>query len=282
MRVRKQNGATDGRRPRAAATEARELESAAGDRQFVTAMARGLDILDAFTSRDRMLGNQELAERTGLPKATVSRLTYTLTRLGYLSYLPRFAKYRLGFRAVVLGQVALASLDVRDIARPEMLRLAEAVDATVALGSRDRLSMVYIEHCPPPSAVALQLGIGSRIPLATTAMGRAYYALAKPEERAEIDAALAARDPERWPEIRRGLNEAVDMHAALGFTVSIGDWNPEVHAAGAAFVLPSGAIMGLTCGAPAFLLSRERVLQEAGPKLAVSARQIEALVQRDA
>jgi DNA-binding IclR family transcriptional regulator len=281
MRVRTKAGATVARERAIAKKKPGAVGEAAEDRQFVTALARGFEILDAFAPQDRMLGNQEMAERTGLPKPTVSRLTYTLTRLGYLTYLPRFAKYRLGFRAVALGQLALASLDVRDIARPEMQRLSEAMQCSVSLGSRDRLSMIFVEHCPPRAAVALQLSIGSRVPLAVTGMGRAYYALAKPEERAEICAKLAARHANRWPEIRRGLREAVDMHTAFGFTASIGDWNPEVHSAGAAFVLPSGAIMGLNCGAPAFLLSRERVLQEAGPKVAIAARQIEALVQRD-
>jgi DNA-binding IclR family transcriptional regulator len=251
------------------------------ERQFITALARGLEILDAFTSRDRMLGNQELAERTGLPKATVSRLTYTLSELGYLTYLPRFAKYRLGLRVVGLGQVALSSLDIREIARPEMLRLAGTMDATVSLGSRDRLSMLYIEHCPPQTTVALQLGLGSRIPLAVTALGRAYYALAPQAERAEIDAQLAQRHGERWPDIGKGLQEALDMHAAFGFAASVGDWNPEVNGVAAAFVLPSGAIMAINCGAPAFLLSRERLLQEAGPAVVATVRRIEALIRRD-
>jgi len=281
MRVRNQHDASAAQQPAITAETPGAAEEASGDRQFVTALARGFEILAAFTPQDRMLGNQELAERTGLPKPTVSRLTYTLTRLGYLTYLPRFAKYRLGFRAVVLGQLALASLDIREIARPEMLRLSETMEASVSLGSRDRLSMIFVEHCPPRTAVALQLGIGSRIPLAVTAMGRAYYALAKPEERAEIDASLAVHHTERWPEIHRGLREAVEMHTAFGFTASIGEWNPEVHSAGAAFVLPSRAIMALNCGAPAFLLSRDRVLQEAGPKVAAAARQIDALVRRD-
>ena len=41
------------------------------DRHFVTALARGLDVLSAFRSRDRTLGNQELARRCGLPKSTI-------------------------------------------------------------------------------------------------------------------------------------------------------------------------------------------------------------------
>jgi hypothetical protein len=58
----------------------------AKDRKFVAALARGLDILRVFTPNDGLLGNQEIAQRSGLPKATVSRLTYTLRRLGYLDY----------------------------------------------------------------------------------------------------------------------------------------------------------------------------------------------------
>ena len=65
----------------------------AKDRQFVTALARGLDILRAFHAGEGMLGNQEIAHRTGLPKPTVARLTHTLTELGYLNYIRRFRKY---------------------------------------------------------------------------------------------------------------------------------------------------------------------------------------------
>ncbi|MCK8784639.1 IclR family transcriptional regulator [Roseomonas sp. NAR14] len=247
------------------------------DRQFVTALARGLDILHAFTARDDLLGNQELAARTGLPKPTVSRLTHTLTVLGHLVHVPRFNKYRLGLATVSLGQTALAALPARVALRPLMQALSTQVEASVSLGGRHRLSMLYVEHCSPLSPVALQLGVGSRIPLAVTAMGRAYYALAAPEERAEIGAQLAARFPERWPALRRGLAEAAEMHAALGFVTSVGDWNNEVHAAGAAFALPDGTVLALNCGAPAFLMPRERVLREAGPRVAELARQARRL-----
>ena len=73
------------------------------DRQFVTALARGLDILRAFHAGEGMLGNQEIAHRTGLPKPTVARLTHTLTELGYLNYIRRFRKYELGASVLALG-----------------------------------------------------------------------------------------------------------------------------------------------------------------------------------
>src|ERR1700751_6481155 len=73
----------------------RSPRKGATDRSFVVALSRGLDVLRAFQPNDGLLGNQEIAARTSLPKPTVSRLTYTLTKLGYLTPVPRFEKYRL-------------------------------------------------------------------------------------------------------------------------------------------------------------------------------------------
>ena len=79
------------------------------DRQFVTALARGLDILRCFTVGDRALSNGDIAKRTGLPKSTVSRLTYTLTQLGYL-HPAQGNGYRIGPSVLSLGYVAASSL----------------------------------------------------------------------------------------------------------------------------------------------------------------------------
>jgi len=74
------------------------------DRQFVTALARGLEVLRAFQDCGGPLGNQEIAQRTGLPKPTVSRLTHTLKQLGYIVHDERLAKYRTGPGVLALGQ----------------------------------------------------------------------------------------------------------------------------------------------------------------------------------
>ena len=74
--------------------------------------------LRAFQPNDGLLGNQEIAARTNLPKPTVSRLTYTLTKLGYLTPVPRFEKYQLAPAAMALGYAALANLGVRHLSEP--------------------------------------------------------------------------------------------------------------------------------------------------------------------
>ena len=90
------------------------------DRHFVTALARGLQLLRCFRSGEERLGNQQLAERCGLPKSTVTRLTYTLTRLGYLyhdtqtGHSGHAGRYRLGLAALGIGGSTLARLEVRE------------------------------------------------------------------------------------------------------------------------------------------------------------------------
>ena len=81
---------------------------APADRHFVTALARGLDVLACFRTGEATLGNQELAQRCGLPKSTVSRLTHTLARLGFLIQLPDCGRFRLGTACLALGSAMLA------------------------------------------------------------------------------------------------------------------------------------------------------------------------------
>ena len=189
-----------------------------GDRKFVVALARGLDVLRSFRPDDDMLGNLEIAERTGIPKPTVSRLTYTLTQLGYLAHVPRFSKYKIAPAALALGYSALAQLGIRQIARPYMQAIADQAGASVALGAPDKRRMIYVEHCFNATALMVRLDIGSRIPLAASAMGRAYIAVLPAEKREELFEDLARYYGDRWPGLRRNIDGACEEVARRGFS----------------------------------------------------------------
>jgi DNA-binding IclR family transcriptional regulator len=69
----------------------------------IQVVSRAFDIVRCFESRSQRLGNRDIANRCGLPRSTVSRLTLTLTRIGQLIYLPQEQKYVLNPAAVALG-----------------------------------------------------------------------------------------------------------------------------------------------------------------------------------
>lgn len=251
--------------------------SSRGDRNFVIALARGLEVLRAFTPTEGLLGNGEIAARTGLPKPTVSRLTHTLTKLGYLTAVERLGKYQLAPGALALGYSALANMRIRQVARPPMQELADYTRASVALGSRDRLDLMYVEHCRSQSSLLLHLDLGARIPIATTAMGRALVAALPEPERDWLLDHIKRQNEDVWPKVRDGIESAIRDLAERGFVMSIGDWQRDVSAVGVPLKTPDHTgIYAFNCGAPAYQLSRDQLEGDIGPRLANIVRNIEA------
>src|SRR6202048_5108167 len=247
------------------------------DRHFVTALARGLEVLACFRHGDRMLGNQELSKRCGLAKSTVSRLTHTLTNLGYLIYVEESAKYSLGMATLSLGSAMLSRLDIRKLAHPLMEQLAEFGQCTVSLGSRDRLSMVYIDAVRGSAAVTLSLDSGARIQIPTSAMGRAYLTAIPESERNDImERVRELADVNLWPDLQRGVAKALRDIRELGVCCSFGEWQKDVNAI-AVPVRPGGGLppMAISCGAPAYMVSKEFLLERVRPRLIALANELE-------
>jgi DNA-binding IclR family transcriptional regulator len=252
-------------------------KKAATDRSFVVALSRGLDVLRAFHPNDGLLGNQELAARTNLPKPTISRLTYTLTKLGYLTPVPRFEKYQLAPSAMALGYAALANLGIRHLSEPFREEVMRATGGAVAVGGRDRHSMIYFGQSRGRETVGVQLDVGSRVPIATSAMGRAYFWALGEEERAALLRDLREHYGSRWPKLRDGLERSGETVAKYGFALSVGDWHDDIGAAGVALKLNDGTgPYAFNCGAPAFRFTEERLMTDIGPRLVAMVRKIEA------
>jgi DNA-binding IclR family transcriptional regulator len=251
----------------------------ATDRNFVVALARGLDVLRAFQPNDGLLGNQEIAARTKLPKPTVSRLTYTLTKLGYLTPVPRFEKYQLAPAAMALGYAALANLGVQHLSEPYREEVMRATGGAVAVGGRDRLSMIYFGQSRSALTVGVQLDVGSRIPIATTAMGRAFIWALPDDERAALLRELREHYGSRWPRMRDGIERSGETVAKYGFAMSAGEWQDDIGAAGVALKLNDGTgPYAFNCGAPAFKFTEQRLLSDIGPRLVAMVKSIEALL----
>lgn len=249
----------------------------AEDRKFVEALARGLDVLRAFGNSNGSLGNQEIVERTGLPKATVSRLTYTLTYLGYLRFVPSRKKYELDTGVLALGYIYLSKSLIRQIAMPIMTAMSKATRTSIGLTIRSRLSMdmIYIASVRANESWPIRMEIGAHVPMLPSATGRAYFAALTPEERAQvIDYFERTLPDDRWRNGVETLNTAADEFERTGYCVSLGDWDKTVHACSVPMRMRDGSIYVLNCGGPAEHISADRVAAELGPRLGNAARDI--------
>lgn len=257
----------------------RDARTALGaNRNFVQSLAKGLEILAEF-SNGQLLGNQELVAHTGLPKATVSRLTSTLVALGYLRVDPGSRKMRMGARVLSIGASYQRHVALQQVARPWMAQLSEALQMTVSLATRDQLEMVFLEVVkPPPNSIRLvtNTDIGSMMPIACTSIGLAYVVGANVHERSEIVQSLSRQHPKEWPTWRASIERAHQDYERYGFVISQRSWGREVNAVGVPISLREHQLVAaFHCAGPASLHSLPSLRRRIGPRLRDTVHAIE-------
>ena len=246
------------------------LSDPTGDRRFIIALARGFEVLRAFKPGGGALGNQELSAATGIPKATVSRLTHTLEELGYLRRIKPEGKYEPTEAILSLGYAVISNLVVRQVAHDPMMELALQHDVSVGLASRDRLSMIFVDVCKSRLLSTLHLDVGSRVPMPTTAVGRAFLAGVTDDERAfffeRLEERFGAGD---WADLRPRVEDAIAQVRERGYCYVEDEWHRGMRAVATPLVAADGGtVMSMMCGAPAFRVEREKLERELGPRLA--------------
>jgi DNA-binding IclR family transcriptional regulator len=255
-----------------------EVASAVAARpDTVSALERGIAVLRCFTETRRVLTSTELSKLTGVPRPTVTRLASTLVTLGLLQQGPEGDRFKLGPGVVSLARVFLAGLDVRAVARPHMQQLAEAAGGSVYLAVRDGLEMVIIEACRPQTTMlAPRLDVGSRAPIANSALGRAYMWALPPEERqALVDAQRHARGSD-WAGLEPGLKRAIAQADQHGWCISAGEFHREINSVSVPLVGPNGEVMALNCGTAAFVYTEDHLREVIAPQLLVMAKALAA------
>lgn len=260
--------------PAADDTAADDLAVSNGERPFVTALARGLDILSCFSSSRPEIGGTQLAAMTGLPQPTVWRLCHTMIQLGYLVPVSG-DKLRPGIPVLKLGRSALASIPLAEAARAPMQAMADRFGAASGLGARDGGRMVFVQRCISEATLVMNLRVGARLPLLSSAVGWGLLAGLEPEEREALLAEHGRNDP-RWPTVQPFFQAALQEVAHVGFILNIGVFHPGYNAV-AVPVRGSDdrAIFGLTCAGSATTHSADFLRDQVAPMLLAVARDLE-------
>ncbi|MFD1695564.1 IclR family transcriptional regulator [Roseibium aestuarii] len=250
------------------------------DRRFATTLARGLSVLRAFRVSDNGLGNAEIAERTGLPKSTVSRLTFTLQALGYLSHARRHDRYRPGPALLALGNIASAAISFVDLSETLMQRLADDTGTMALLAVQDQDRMMLVKTWRPRTVASIWLEIGHRLPINGSSSGHALMASLSEEGFDRLYAEIASDElpRERAIEMRRKANGQL---MSRGFVIAdpADYFSRNVNAVSVPFYardLSEPVIF--TCGATPEDLTMERMISEVGPKLKTAVRELERMM----
>lgn len=202
-------------------------------------LERGTEILRAFRPGSTLLGNMELAERTGLSKSTVSRLTQTLVGTGFLRIDPRTRAYRLAPTVLSLAHAMRSGSTLLNVAAPLMRSTAQAQRINVGLAAPDGEEMVYLEsirYNPRPSLRTVVSG--QRVPMEQTSLGRAYIAGSSPERQTELLGYFQRARKNLWTELEPEIMGAISQIEHCGYCVA--SWQPEVVAVAAPLSFEGG------------------------------------------
>ncbi len=190
-------------------------------------LVRGLEILRAFKPGIDVLGNSELSERTGLPRSTVSRLTGTLVRAGFLQHDTRVGGYRLHATVLALAQAMRSGSYILNHAHDELERAARKLNVNVGLAIADHDDMIYLDALRfGPNASLRKVVSGQRVPIALTSLGRAYVSTQKGQALQTLMQRLKTRHARDWHRVRPEIEHSIAEVAESGFCIV--SWQPRV------------------------------------------------------
>lgn len=176
-------------------------ETTETDRYLVPGLMRGMQVLAAFTPERRSLGLSDIARLIGQSRSATFRTVYTLSHMGYLLHDERTKSYSLGPAVMRLGYGYMFNRELVEIAMPELERLRDRTDWSTHLGVRDGARVLYMLRAPSRLGMGSIVHVGSRLPAASTTMGRVL---------------IAALDEETIAALYRDAPPAVSDGALLG------------------------------------------------------------------
>jgi len=240
---------------------------------YVTALARGFEILRCFDAARPELSTMDIAKLTGLPQSTVWRLCNTLVELGCLLRQAGSDKLSIGLGLLGYGYAALPSLDLDELAEMQMKRLADELHAGVSLSIRDKHEMLIVKRVRGQGGLVSAGRIGSHVPIVVSAAGWAYLAALPHGQRESLAGELQRQAGLDWPRLHGLIDAEIRRYGDKGFILNIGTYRPEINYA--AVPIPIGdTIYTLHCSGLASMLPAELLQAEVGPSLVELAKRI--------
>ncbi len=239
--------------------DAQEPTGRAARTALVQSVDRALALLDLFASGISSWGISELSRATGMSKATVYRLMRTLERHGYTVQSDDH-RYVLGTKALELAGAVFRQFEVRQVARPTMLALAERTGESVVLTAPNRNGVICLDTVDSPQRLRVGFHVGRTTPWHAGAAGKLHMAYL-PEERIRriVDRGLmrytenTITDPDL-------LQRSLAQIRRQGVAFTVGEFDPGVAAISAPIVdCRQEVVAALSIGGPAFRFGDDRL-----------------------
>ena len=186
----------------------------------------------------------ELSALVQLNSSTVHRLLSTLIGCGFAQQDPETGHYRLGLKAFEVGNAALRSLDIRELARPHLKRVVSASAETANLAILDGWEVVYVDQVESPNVVKMFAAVGSRGPAYCTGSGKVLLAYLgdREIERFLSEVPLRAFTPRTITDAKH-LRRELERIRSRGYALDEGELEQDIRCAAAPIMDAAGRVV---------------------------------------
>ena len=246
-----------------------------GDPNFMTSLARGLAVIQAFSQRRHHLTISQVSITTGLSRAAVRRCLYTLAKLGFAGSDDN-RHFFLRPRILALGHSYISSMPLATAAQPVLEHISHLLHESCSIATLDGVEIVYIARANVTRIMSIDLGVGSRLPAFCTSMGRAILANLPPEE---LESVLSRVEFKRYTE-RTITNPAKLMQALRqirrdGYSIIDQELEHGLRSMAVPIQNPSGKVVAaLNIGAHAQRVSIQEMQTKFLPHLRAAAQEL--------
>jgi IclR family pca regulon transcriptional regulator len=246
-----------------------------GDPNFMTSLARGLAVIQAFSQRRHHLTISQVSTTTGLSRAAVRRCLYTLSKLGFAGSDDN-RHFFLRPRILALGHSYISSMPLATAAQPVLEHISHLLHESCSIATLDGIDIVYIARANVTRIMSIDLGVGSRLPAFCTSMGRAILANLPPEE---LESVLARVEFKRYTE--RTITNPAKLTQALrqirrdGYSIIDQELEHGLRSMAVPIQNPSGKVVAaLNIGAHAQRVSIQEMQTKFLPHLRAAAQEL--------
>ena len=261
--------------PAAPSKQSGESDTFTGDPNFMTSLARGLAVIQAFSQRRHHLTISQVSTTTGLSRAAVRRCLYTLAKLGFAGSDDN-RHFFLRPRILALGHSYISSMPLATAAQPVLEHISHLLHESCSIATLDGVDIVYIARANVTRIMSIDLGVGSRLPAFCTSMGRAILANLPPEE---LESILARVEFKRYTE--RTITNPAKLTQALrqirrdGYSIIDQELEHGLRSMAVPIQNPSGKVVAaLNIGAHAQRVSIQEMQTKFLPHLRAAAQEL--------
>ena len=245
--------------------------------KLVSALARGINILNCFSPVQYELSAKEIGEKTGLPKPTLFRLLDTLSEYGLIRYSDRLSKFVPGAGLLNLSAPVLQRMTIRQIARPLMQELANHISGQVQLVMGSKSKMCYVEIAQGANSKIYRPEVGVRMSISKTSTGRAYINSIPPEFRERYLTDLEKKYPGQRAWFEERLQDATNDLEKLGFCRGHRDFHREIDAIAVPLRKPiDNEYWMFAASVPVYSEESKHIDEDIAPRLITLVRTVES------